>query len=124
MSRRGNIVFEFLLALGVWSAAWIGLILIARMIVLEQRAHRVARFGAMLAGTGRVTDATVQNEMTNYVAALPSSRFPINWTFSTAPYTQTAASRFYRFVQVGVRAESTGVPAVAQTVVSQKENPL
>lgn len=121
LKHGGSMVVEFGLGLGIWGVAMVGLLAVGRVAVQRQRALRVARYGAFLQSTARVTDAVVRAELEDYARALAGGDAAA-WRIESGRFTETASSRFYRLVHTRVTAPVRGFDApVIESVVVQQE---
>lgn len=112
-------IVEFVLALSMWTTLVAGFIFLAQGSLIRQRAHAAARLGALLFGTGRVQEESVQAEMQNYLNHSPQPE-KIKWRVEIGPYKDTVAARFYHLVQANV-VGGWGKFKIAERVVVEQE---
>lgn len=119
--EKGNVMIEFVMGLMIWTALAGGIVLLGQTMFMQMRAHRMARYGALLQSTGRVSDAVVRQELNEYASAISGRE--IHWKFETGRFVATPSASFYRLVQARVTGTSARIPwPVVSTVVCQKED--
>ncbi len=113
-------VVEFVLGLAVWAVLVGGIVLMGRVVIAQQRAQRLARYGTLLQSTGRVTDVVVRQQLNEYALQIFGGKS--TWEFKTGRFLGIPSASFYRLVRTEIKASVEGVPwPIAANVVCQQE---
>ena len=112
-------IVEFVLGLMIACAVLAGWTALGRLVVARHRAQRLARFGALLQSTGRVSEAVARRAVEEYAAALAPSAV---WQIEMGRFLATPSSRFYRLTETRVRLAVSGFSApITESAVCQQE---